>query len=451
MSLTVQVSNNEVTVSQNAASSITVSQEATPSLTVSAAGLVGPAGAQGVAGSSGAQGAQGVSGSNGAQGAQGAPGSNGTNGAQGAQGLQGLEGPKSGPTSGSFGSGSYADQLGFTSAGEVYQWIETSGSAGRPYYVNNQHVGGGTSGTIIYNNGYTNLFSGIPRTYWTFNGIPTQIAFAAIDTSGVDRTAELQAATVLTIATDVSNFIKYNVAHNTTFGSTFTNGTYNLVQFNILGVVSQAGAPPTLAAYETDPGNISLYLGAETIGSGGSSSTAWELISYITGSRGPTGAQGAAGNNGTNGAQGAQGSPGNNGTNGAQGAQGASGEIPSTASLATTGSNTFNGKQVILSELEQGTSTSASGTGSHAQGFATLASGYHSHAEGLGAEASGDYSHAEGQLTIASGSFSHAEGLGTIAIGQHSHAEGSYTIAAAYTSTCKVNLIFQMKRKMRLL
>lgn len=98
MSLTVQVSNNEVTVSQNAASSITVSQEATPTLTVSAAGLVGPAGAQGVAGSNGAQGAQGAAGTNGtngtngAQGAQGSAGNNGTNGAQGAQGSAGTNG-----------------------------------------------------------------------------------------------------------------------------------------------------------------------------------------------------------------------------------------------------------------------------------------------------------------------------------------------------------------------
>lgn len=92
MSLTVQVSNNEVTVSQNAASSITVSQEATPTLTVSAAGLVGQAGAQGVAGSNGAQGAQGVAGTNGTNGAQGAQGSAGNNGAQGAQGSAGTNG-----------------------------------------------------------------------------------------------------------------------------------------------------------------------------------------------------------------------------------------------------------------------------------------------------------------------------------------------------------------------
>ncbi len=57
MSLTVQVSNNEVTVSQNAASSITVSQEATPTLTVSAAGLVGPTGVQGTQGTQGITGA----------------------------------------------------------------------------------------------------------------------------------------------------------------------------------------------------------------------------------------------------------------------------------------------------------------------------------------------------------------------------------------------------------
>ena len=360
MSLTVEVNQTGVSVIQGADTSVTVSTVGTPG-TNGAQGAPGPDGSQGAQGSPGNNGAQGAPGTNGSQGAQGSPGNNGAQGAQGspgtqgAQGIQGLEGPKSGITSGSFGSGSYADQLGFTSIGEVYQWTETSVSAGRPYYVNNQHVGGGTSGFILYNNGYTNLFSGLTRDYWTFNGIPSQIAFAAIDANGVDRTAELEAATVLTIATDINNFVKYNVAHNGTFGSIFTNGTYNLVQFNIVGVVSQAGAPPALAAYETDPGNISLYLGAETIGGGGSSSTAWELISYITGSEGPTGAQGAqgaAGNNGTNGAQGAQGAPGNNGNNGAQGAQGASGEIPNTGSFATTGSNIFNGNQIISGSLD---------------------------------------------------------------------------------------------------
>ena len=117
MSLTVQVSNNEVTVSQNAASSVEISQASTPTVNIAAAGIVGPAGAtgaqgaagvtgsqgaqgaasnvagpQGAQGSSGTNGAQGSPGTNGAQGAQGSAGNNGTNGAQGAQGDPGTNG-----------------------------------------------------------------------------------------------------------------------------------------------------------------------------------------------------------------------------------------------------------------------------------------------------------------------------------------------------------------------
>lgn len=107
MSLTVQVSNNEVTVSQNAASSIVISQEATPTLTVSAAGLVGPAGAQGAqgiqgtigAGTQGTQGLQGTGGTNGTQGVQGVQGTTGT----GLQGIQGTEGTGTQGTQGTQG------------------------------------------------------------------------------------------------------------------------------------------------------------------------------------------------------------------------------------------------------------------------------------------------------------------------------------------------------------
>lgn len=118
MSLTVQVSNNEVTVSQNAASSITVSQEATPTLTVSAAGLVGPTGIQGTqgtqgitgAGLQGTQGIQGTIGTNGTngtqgtQGIQGTSGTNGTNGIQGTQGVQGITGAGTQGTQGTQGT-----------------------------------------------------------------------------------------------------------------------------------------------------------------------------------------------------------------------------------------------------------------------------------------------------------------------------------------------------------
>ena len=118
MSLTVQVSNNEVTVSQNAASSVEIAQSATPTVNIAAAGIVGPTGATGaqgaagVTGSQGAQGAQGaasnVAGPQGAQGSagnNGAQGSPGTNGAQGAQGTPGTNGAQGSPgTSGAQGA-----------------------------------------------------------------------------------------------------------------------------------------------------------------------------------------------------------------------------------------------------------------------------------------------------------------------------------------------------------
>jgi hypothetical protein len=106
MSLTVQVSNNEVTVSQNAASSITVSQEATPTLTVSAAGLVGPAGIQGTQGVQGNTGA----GLQGIQGTQGTGGTNGTNGTQGTQGTIGTSIQGSQGTQGTTGTGTQGTQ-----------------------------------------------------------------------------------------------------------------------------------------------------------------------------------------------------------------------------------------------------------------------------------------------------------------------------------------------------
>lgn len=355
MSLTVQVTGTGVTVSPTA----------TTSVSVASTGIVGPEGAQGTQGVQGTTGAgtQGTQGTNGTQGIQGTAGigtqgiqgtagqaaNDGAQGIQGIQGAVGIEGPKSGATSGSFGSGSYTDQLGFTSIGEVFQWTEGSGSAGRPYYVNNQHVGGGTSGMIIYNNGYTALFNGLTRAYWSFNGLPTQISLAAIDRNGVDRSSELQAATVMTIATDASNFVKYNVSHSSTVNNLFTNGSYSVLQFNIVGVVSQAGTPPALAAYETDPGEVMVYLGTETIGDGGGPST-WELISYITGSQGAQGAQGTAGQAANDGAQGIQGIQGLTGT-GTQGIQGTAGSaasaFPYTGSAQISGSLTVSGSVLI--------------------------------------------------------------------------------------------------------
>lgn len=49
---------------------------------------------------------------------------------------------------------------------------------------------------------------------------------------------------------------------------------------------------------------------------------------------------------------------------------------------------------------EEGTSTKASGVGSHAEGSDTTASGKYAHAEGIFTIASGDYSHVEGKYNI---------------------------------------------------
>jgi hypothetical protein len=120
-----------------------------------------------------------------------------------------------------------------------------------------------------------------------------------------------------------------------------------------------------------------------------------------------------------------------------------------SASLATTGSNQFNGNQTITGSLIQGQEgnlasgdyshaegyySTSSGIFSHAEGNSTEAIGEYSHAEGDNTQAKGDYSHAEGQETISSGSYSHAEGYLTIAIGQRSHAEGESTLALGYAS-----------------
>jgi hypothetical protein len=101
-----------------------------------------------------------------------------------------------------------------------------------------------------------------------------------------------------------------------------------------------------------------------------------------------------------------------------------------SASLATTGSNQFNGNQTITGSLIQGLGNAA-GENSHAEGDSTQAIGLFSHAEGLGTIAYGGRSHAEGQDTIASGSYSHAEGYQTIALADHQHVQGQWNATSS--------------------
>jgi hypothetical protein len=109
--------------------------------------------------------------------------------------------------------------------------------------------------------------------------------------------------------------------------------------------------------------------------------------------------------------------------------------VAKSASLATTGSNNFNGNQTITGSLIHGLAGNiATGEDSHAEGSITKAIGNYSHAEGDNTQAKGDYSHAEGQETIASGSYSHAEGYGTIALGDRQHVTGQYNFVSPVQS-----------------
>jgi hypothetical protein len=108
--------------------------------------------------------------------------------------------------------------------------------------------------------------------------------------------------------------------------------------------------------------------------------------------------------------------------------------VAKSASLATTGSNNFNGNQTITGSLSQGLEGNiASGPGSHAEGSATSASGEYSHAEGDFTQATGNYSHAEGQnsMTLASAQYSHAEGNNTIAAANHQHVQGQWNVTSS--------------------
>jgi hypothetical protein len=105
-----------------------------------------------------------------------------------------------------------------------------------------------------------------------------------------------------------------------------------------------------------------------------------------------------------------------------------------TGSVATTGSNQFNGNQNITGSLIQGLGNVAPGENSHAEGDSTQAIGLFSHAEGLGTIAYGGRSHAEGRDTLASGSYSHAEGYQTIALGDNQHVQGQYNFVSPVQS-----------------
>jgi hypothetical protein len=100
--------------------------------------------------------------------------------------------------------------------------------------------------------------------------------------------------------------------------------------------------------------------------------------------------------------------------------------------FATTGSNRFNGNQIITGSLIQGLEGNiATGEYSHAEGSITKATGDYSHAEGDNTQAIGNYSHAEGQDTVALGQYSHAEGYNTITSASYQHVQGQWNATSS--------------------
>lgn len=97
--------------------------------------------------------------------------------------------------------------------------------------------------------------------------------------------------------------------------------------------------------------------------------------------------------------------------------------------------NTFGGLLTILgNRVQEGSATTATSPGGHAEGNGTTASAGQSHAEGNGTFALASNAHSEGNATTASGANSHAEGFGTLASAPQSHAEGNSTVASGTNS-----------------
>ena len=94
----------------------------------------------------------------------------------------------------------------------------------------------------------------------------------------------------------------------------------------------------------------------------------------------------------------------------------------------------WNEEKNSFTEGNSTTTSTASGSYSHAEGAYNKANGIASHAEGEYSHAEADYSHAEGSSTVAQGMASHAEGANTDANGEASHTEGSYTTTYGFAS-----------------
>ena len=369
MSLTVQVSGTDVSVSQTGTTAVTVSSTGI----VGATGAAGSQGAQGAAGNTGAQGAQGVAGNN---------GTNGTNGAQGAQGAPGTSGTSTFPYSGS---------AVITGSLEIFNTVSgypitTTGDAGIKLIRSSSAFGyaGSTWGgylspltaTAIYNQAGGQL-----------GGTKNPLSLYPLSTGQDVALATVNYGANLLIS--ASNEIYLGYGSSNTAAKTFIRDTAI-----INGSLTVSGSARSTGGFTGSLVGTASF--AITASYAISSSSAISASYAITTSN-------ALLLNGT-----------------------------ASSVFATTGSNQFNGNQTITGSLVHGLEGNiATGEKSHAEGDTTQAIGDFSHAEGLGTIAYGGRSHAEGQDTIASGSYSHAEGNQTIALADHQHVQGQYNIISS--------------------
>lgn len=250
MSLTVQVSNNEVTVSQNAASNVEISQTSTPTVNIAAAGIIGPAGATGAQGTQGIQGIQGISGTQGTQGIQGTTGNQGTQGIQGIQGITGTGIQGTQGTSGISGASDW-DSISGKPAGLVSGSSQVNGTqiANNTIALGNTSISlGNTPTSPFYINGI-NLVDSVATGSFTgsfkgdgsgLTGIAGTAAFPYSGTARITGSVEILATASNAITTISDAGIKV-IRHQSAFG--FPNTTWGGYLYPLVasGLYNQAG------------------------------------------------------------------------------------------------------------------------------------------------------------------------------------------------------------------
>lgn len=327
-------------------------------------GSNGSSGTSGATGSSGQSGSNGTSGSSGQSGTSGSSGINGTSGSSGVSGSSGSSGQSG--TNGSHGTSGSSGLSGSSGTGGTSGSSGVSGSNGT---AGTSGVSGsnGTAGTSGVSNSFfnykakTNQQSGDPGiNYINWDNV-TQSGSTQLNISDTDELGNnldiflgnLKSGTTITIQSRASQ-TQYQVW---TLGTPVDNTSYwsypvTLVSSNVSFTNNEqilfiiTSTPSGTSGTSGNSGTSGINGTNGTAGSSGLSGT-----SGINGTSGSSGQSGTSGVDGTSGSSGESGTSGSSGLSGTNGTAGTSGVSPTfdSGSYATTGSNTFNGSQLIQS------------------------------------------------------------------------------------------------------